>query len=138
MNATTGPRPFLVPDMSPKEQAIYITKCFLGCTLCILLLCFLESLPKEEKSQQELWYDALEHQDDDLSDKTVWPNALEFQDANLEAGEKQVHDIYIDGKLAWMGGPVKFSQTLHLVELEKGRKNRFERKDWGRRGVERL
>jgi hypothetical protein len=108
MNSSTAPRPFPGPDMSPKEQAIYISKCFLGCILCILLHFFLESLPKEEKSEQELWY-----------------HALEFQDSKL----KQEHDIYIDGKLAWIGVPVKRSETLHLPELENGRKNRFERED---------
>jgi hypothetical protein len=125
MNSSTAPRPFPGPDMSPKEQAIYISKCFLGCILCILLHFFLESLPKEEKSEQELWYHALEYQDDDLSEKKVWSNALEFQDSKL----KQEHDIYIDGKLAWIGVPVKRSETLHLPELENGRKNRFERED---------
>jgi hypothetical protein len=109
MNATTmGSRPFPVPDMSPKEQAIYIAKCFLGCTLCILLHFFLERLPKEEKSEQEIWYDA-----------------LEFQDAR----EKQVHDIYTDGKLAWINVPIEHCERLYLPELENERKNRFERGD---------
>jgi hypothetical protein len=125
-----GPRFFPVPNMSSREQAIYISKCFLGCTLCILLHFFLGSLPKEEKSEKELWYDALEYQDDDLPEKKVWPNALKFQDAKL----KQVHDIYIDGKLAWIDVPIKRSEILHLPELENGRKNRFEREDLHRRG----
>jgi hypothetical protein len=124
-----GPQPFPVPNMSPKEQAICISKCFLGCILCILLHFFLEFLPKEEKSEQGLWYDALEYQDDDLSERKVWSNALEFQDAK----PKQVHDIYIGGKLAWTDVPIKRSETSHLPELENGR-NRFEREDWGRKG----
>jgi hypothetical protein len=118
MNATIGPRPFPVPDMSPREQAIYISKCFFGCTLCILFHFFLECLLKEEKSEKDLWYDALEYQDDDLSEKKAWSNSLEFHDAR----ERQVHDIYTtDGKLAWISVPIKHCERLYLPELENER-----------------